>query len=313
MSTSLGSKPIAVRRHVGLENRFEHNLGRRLNDAVTNRRDRQRPLLGRPGLGDPNPTSRKRSPSIGLQVRGQLLEPPIYAVLLDLGEGDPVDASRALIGAHLTPRSLQDISAPDLVVERVEASSAVGLGRPVKRPLQISDSVSRFGGSSRSRHSPALPCSDARSTKSRPFPPRRLCCPRGSSSTSAASDARPAHRPLPGSSPVIGQRLSPATAQFAGPGWASPVPAVPFHTFHALYAGEFLGAAVQDLHPFHGLCPEGRGSALPGPTRRRAHSRRGRLRFMLRTAWSLPPKGLLTLGFDPIRFQIEPPACYRAP
>ncbi|MFQ5947072.1 MAG: hypothetical protein ACE5NC_12640, partial [Anaerolineae bacterium] len=61
----------------------------------------------------------------------------------------------------------------------------------------------------------------------------------------------------------IGRCVSPAAAQAAGPGRASPVPAIPFHAFHALYAGEFLGAAVQDLHPFRGLCPEGRGSALP--------------------------------------------------
>ena len=33
---------------------------------------------------------------------------------------------------------------------------------------------------------------------------------------------------------------------------------------------------------------------------------------MLRTAQSLPLKGLSTLGFDPARFQTEPPACYRA-
>jgi hypothetical protein len=33
---------------------------------------------------------------------------------------------------------------------------------------------------------------------------------------------------------------------------------------------------------------------------------------MLRTASSLPLAGLLTLGFDPARFQTEPPACYRA-
>src|SRR5712691_5588330 len=33
---------------------------------------------------------------------------------------------------------------------------------------------------------------------------------------------------------------------------------------------------------------------------------------MLRTAQSLPPTGLSTLGFDPARFQTEPPACYRA-
>ena len=33
---------------------------------------------------------------------------------------------------------------------------------------------------------------------------------------------------------------------------------------------------------------------------------------MLRTAWSLPPTRLLTLGSDPTRFQTKPPACYRA-
>src|SRR6476620_2720407 len=32
---------------------------------------------------------------------------------------------------------------------------------------------------------------------------------------------------------------------------------------------------------------------------------------MLRTASSLPLAGLLTLGFDPTRFQMKPPACYR--
>jgi len=33
---------------------------------------------------------------------------------------------------------------------------------------------------------------------------------------------------------------------------------------------------------------------------------------MLRTAQLLPPKGPLTLGFDPACFQTEPPVCYRA-
>ena len=33
---------------------------------------------------------------------------------------------------------------------------------------------------------------------------------------------------------------------------------------------------------------------------------------MLRTAKLLPLTGLSTLGFDPARFQTEPPACYRA-
>lgn len=34
---------------------------------------------------------------------------------------------------------------------------------------------------------------------------------------------------------------------------------------------------------------------------------------MLRTAQLLPLEGLLTLDFDPTRFPVEPPACYRAP
>src|SRR3954454_4056408 len=33
---------------------------------------------------------------------------------------------------------------------------------------------------------------------------------------------------------------------------------------------------------------------------------------MLRTVQSLPLAGLSTLGFDPTRFQTEPPVCYRA-
>src|SRR6476620_3619437 len=33
---------------------------------------------------------------------------------------------------------------------------------------------------------------------------------------------------------------------------------------------------------------------------------------MLQTAQLLPPPWLSTLGFDPARFQTEPPACYRA-
>ena len=33
---------------------------------------------------------------------------------------------------------------------------------------------------------------------------------------------------------------------------------------------------------------------------------------MLRTAQLLPPPWLSTLGFDPTRFQTEPPTCYQA-
>jgi hypothetical protein len=63
---------------------------------------------------------------------------------------------------------------------------------------------------------------------------------------------------------------------------------------------------LQDLHRFHGLHREPPGSALPQCLTTRQAS------LALRIAQLLPPTGLSTLGFDPTRFQTEPPACYRA-
>lgn len=78
----------------------------------------------------------------------------------------------------------------------------------------------------------------------------RLRRPPGSPSTSRLS-------------PVLG-RSAPAVADR----WAGedpPGPVVTIQTFHALYTGEFIGAEIQAWHAFHGLHPEGRGSALPCP------------------------------------------------
>jgi hypothetical protein len=126
-----------------------------------------------------------------------------------------------------------------------------------------------------------------------------------------ASDALPATPPFPGSSPVIGTVLS-ADSQPLRPGRASPVPAVTFRTFRAHYAGEFLVAAIQALHHFHGLRPERAGSALPLPRKNAGTLTTPQASLNAADRSVAPPKGLLTLGFDPDRFQSEPPACYRA-
>ena len=75
------------------------------------------------------------------------------------------------------------------------------------------------------------------------------------------------HRsPLPGSSPVIGADAPTTPIPGAvGPGRVSQVPVATLSTFRAPYAGRFLGAAFQALHPFHGLRRERRGSAPPVP------------------------------------------------
>jgi hypothetical protein len=83
------------------------------------------------------------------------------------------------------------------------------------------------------------------STKQRPFPHRRFCCPLGSTSTTAASDAHPASHSLP---EVIGYRAprsgNNTAPQVTGPGRASPVPAATVCTFRAPYAGESFGACT---------------------------------------------------------------------
>jgi hypothetical protein len=274
MGRLLRAEPERARQHVGLEDRLDDQLEGRLHDAVADRGNRQRPLLGRPGLGDPHPACRQRPPTTPLQALGELVEQPVNAEQLDLLDGQPVDAGRAAVAAHQLPRPLQDVSAVDLVVERMKPSPRVGLGRPVQRSLQFSDLV-LLGGASHEVALTGLPLHVTRGRSSGPSHHLWLCCPPGSTGTTAASDALPAHRPLPGSPPVIEQRLAGRIPQPTGPGRASPVPAATFCTFRALYAGEFLGAALQALHPVHGLRPEGPGSALPCPHLAAGHTNDG--------------------------------------
>src|SRR4029434_5248757 len=81
-----------------------------------------------------------------------LVEQPVSAVLLDLGQGGLVDARRTVVPAHRDPRPPQDVSAEDLVSQRVEPTSGIGLGRPVQRMLQSPNRVHtgpQRGGTSR--------------------------------------------------------------------------------------------------------------------------------------------------------------------
>ena len=63
-ASASGSKPVALLGEVVLEYRFEHLLQCRFHRPVAHRGNSQRPLLGRPGLGYPNPA--RRLPVIAL-------------------------------------------------------------------------------------------------------------------------------------------------------------------------------------------------------------------------------------------------------
>ena len=136
-----GSKPERTRQEVRLKDRLNDDLRSGLNDPVADSRNRERPQLLTPGLRYEHPARGQRPPSPLPQIRGQLIEQPVNPVLLDIGDGLPVDAGRAMIGAHQLPRPLQNVPAVDLVIERVEPTSGISLGRPVKRSLQFSNLV----------------------------------------------------------------------------------------------------------------------------------------------------------------------------
>ncbi|GAA3840689.1 hypothetical protein GCM10022226_73970 [Sphaerisporangium flaviroseum] len=86
----------------------------------------------------------------------------------------------------------------------------------------------------------------ADASKKSPSHRRRLCCPAGSSGTTATSDAHPASHHFPRSSVI--ERHAPVTPFRRSPGrGASPVPAITIGTFRAPYAKESLAAAHSRL------------------------------------------------------------------
>ena len=106
MRRSLGSEPEAAWLKIGFEDRLDHRLHGRLHDAVANRRDRQRTLFSRAGLGYPHPAGRQWPVSMIPKVRRQLVEQSGYPIALNVGEGLLVDARSAAIASHLCPCAL---------------------------------------------------------------------------------------------------------------------------------------------------------------------------------------------------------------
>ena len=147
----LRAEPETARQKPGLEDRLEHDLHRGRHDTVTDRRNRQRTLFARPRFGDEHPPRGQRTPPISPQVLSQLIEEPVDTVFLDFGQCGPVNAGRAAVAANRDPRPPQDISAIDLVPQRMKPSPRIGLGRPVKRVLQGTNRIQhgpRSGGTS---------------------------------------------------------------------------------------------------------------------------------------------------------------------
>ena len=131
--------------------------------------------------------------------------------------------------------------------------------------LQCADPVpldSRQGGPSRisGTHRSGPPSLRVNEAAALPSPQVVLSC--GSISTTAASDSLPAPRPLPGSSPVIGQGLPRAPRARFGRGGPPQFPPSPSERSAPSTPDSPSRLRFQDLHRFHGLHRDYRGSAL---------------------------------------------------
>jgi hypothetical protein len=103
------------------------------------------------------------------------------------------------------------------------------------------------------------------------------------------------------------QRFS---AEPPGRGGPPKFPPPPCQRSEPITPGSPSGLRFQAPHPFHGLRRDTLGSARLSLSRPKAVALTARQASREATDRSLaPPNGLSTLGFDPTRFQTEPPAC----
>src|SRR5260370_1450238 len=170
------------------------------------------------------PARRQRPVPALSQLGGQFVNEPERSVLaFDLIQGDLVNAGCAVVSTHRHPPAPQDVPAEDLVPQRMESTSGIGLGRPVQRVLQgthlIQPRTSAGGGTSRRigthRAPPSTPAL-IDEAGGRPPPPVML-----SGRLDRYYDPLrrpPGPLPLPGSSPVIGRDAPPRLRSRAGRG-----------------------------------------------------------------------------------------------
>jgi hypothetical protein len=230
--------------------------GRAQGLPVPNRRDRKRPVLvlhTRPG--DQYPARWHRPVPALSQLGGQLVNEPERSVLaFDLAQSGLVNAGCAVARAHRDPLAPQDVPAADRVLQRIEPTSGIGLGRPVKRVLKgthlIQPRTSAAGGTSRriGTHR-APPSTSARIDEAGALPLRRP----------------PGPLPLPGSSPVTGRDAPPRLRSQVGLGGPLQFPPPLSARSAPLTPGDPSRLHLQDLHRFHGLRPSPPGSASPRP------------------------------------------------
>ena len=136
-----GPKSVRGRAKVRLEDRLEHELGRRLHDPVAHRRDAQASELPR-ALRDQPLARRQRSVGATLELLSELVEDTLHAHLFDSRAGLAIDTGgpRPPVAFHPLPRDEQRRGVTDQVEQVTEARllvlgcPSVQLGLPSQYP-----------------------------------------------------------------------------------------------------------------------------------------------------------------------------------
>ena len=139
-------RPIAVGAlaEVGLEDRFEHDLRRRLRYAIPHGRDAERALLAR-GLRYEPPQHRVRSVPAFAQLGLELFEEARHTSPFHGRERLSIDARRAAVRFDPPPCFPQDVTPVDAVIERMEAARSRLLGCLPEPLLESSHFVGGVG------------------------------------------------------------------------------------------------------------------------------------------------------------------------
>jgi len=157
-------RPEAIRRRpkVGFEDGLQHERRRHLRHSVSDCWNAEGPLSAI-GLRDVSPPNRRRTIRACAQHRTQLTQHALDAILLDAGERLPIDARRAAVPFHMPPRFPEDVSPPDPIHQRVEASIRRSFGCDPESTLQLAHfdgGVASTGvvGTGAAGHALARPC-----------------------------------------------------------------------------------------------------------------------------------------------------------
>src|SRR5664279_2348121 len=123
LGSASGPKSVRGRAEVRLEDRLEHELGRRLHDPVAHRRDAQASELPR-ALRDQPLTRWQRTVGAALELLTELGEDSIHADLLDALAGLAIHTGgpRPPVAFHPLPRDEQRRGVADQVEQIAEAS-----------------------------------------------------------------------------------------------------------------------------------------------------------------------------------------------